>query len=370
MGVHSLSRLKSVDFLSNQLLKSKWRVVLVLSLTTLIFIFYTMPMDSVSPHHRPKTKLIFMNRNLCVSSAAKNNTQRTAVIVVLSSRKNSERRNLVRQTYGSVKSANNVQILAVVFLLANSDAHNNDVDRNKLQVESDRFGDIIMGDFVDSYRNLTLKTIMAYDWLTSHCREAQFVVKTDDDVVVNIFELTRRLDSLSPAEMVSSNIWCRVDQNESTVTNISSKFYASPVDFPNDKFPNHCSGLGYVTTFDVIERIMDDISKSFPARVCTHEDVFMTGVVVTHINSNPNSEPIKLVSLRHMFSIALETCREDDDQFLLNFVKNATMDTEIENCRSFRERNNKTIFFLITHNEEFEGVLRRLWQIIKKSFSN
>ncbi|KAG4065881.1 hypothetical protein HA402_012559 [Bradysia odoriphaga] len=245
-----------------------------------------------------------MNKDMCVSSAADNTNERTAVIVVLSARKNFDRRNLVRQTYGSVKNTNNVRILAIIFVLANSDIQDDEAN-NKLKEEMDRFADVIMGDFVDSYRNLTLKTIMAYDWVTSYCRQAQIVVKTDDDVLVNIFELTRHLDSLSPADMVSSNIWCNLHQNENTVNDPQSRFYVSPVDFPNGKFPDHCAGIGYITPFHVIERIVDDVSRSFVGRVCTHEDVFMTSVVTTHINSKSTyfwrkTEPIKLVNAKFL----------------------------------------------------------------------
>lgn len=170
-------------------------------------------------------------------SADIDKNRRTAVIVVLSARAHFQRRNLVRQTYGSVKTANNVAILAVIFMLGNSDAHGADEDeRNKLQAEMDQFGDIVMGDFVDCYKNLTLKTIMAYEWLTSYCREAQIVVKTDDDVLVNIFQLTAELDAWTPSDVVSSNIWCAVHRNENTIYDVESRFYVSPEEFPGGNF--------------------------------------------------------------------------------------------------------------------------------------
>ncbi|XP_037045011.1 beta-1,3-galactosyltransferase 5-like [Bradysia coprophila] len=376
MGFLIPSSLKYVRCLSNQLVK--WRVLFLLSLITLTFLTVIyLPILSLPPH-RPKSKFVFMNKHLCVSSAADNENQRTAVIVVLSSRKNFYRRNLVRQTYGTVKNANNVRILTIIFVLANSNGQEDDeANNNKLKEEADRYGDVIMGDFVDAYRNLTLKTIMAYDWITSYCRQAQIVVKTDDDVLVNIFELTRQLDSFSPADMVSSNIWCKLHQNENTVNDTESRFYASPVDFPSGKFPDHCAGVGYITPFHVIERIVDDISRSFVGRVCTHEDVFMTAIVPTHINSNATffsrwSEPIKLVDVKgdHWFNYAFENGRDDQDNFLRNFVKNTTMDADVENFHSLRRRSRNTKFFLFTHSGEFEVLYRRLWQIIKKTFSN
>jgi hypothetical protein len=48
------------------------------------------------------------------------------------------------------------------------------------------FGDIIQFNFCESYRNLTLKTLMGFKWATEFCSNAHFIMKTDDDVYVNI----------------------------------------------------------------------------------------------------------------------------------------------------------------------------------------
>ncbi len=86
-------------------------------------------------------------------------------------------------------------------------------ERNRLHEVINRFGDY----YCRRFRGfVTLKTIMAYEWVTCYCRQAQFVVKTDDDVVVNPFALTKVLQSLTAADVASSNIWCKVHQNEST----------------------------------------------------------------------------------------------------------------------------------------------------------
>ncbi|XP_037045152.1 beta-1,3-galactosyltransferase 5-like [Bradysia coprophila] len=321
---------------------------------------------------RQKTNITFMNENLCNSSATENTNGRTAVIVVLSARNHFDNRNLIRQTYGTVRNANNVQILGVVFMLGNLDAHGSDVtDDNKLQEERNRFGDIVVGDFVDCYRNLTLKTIMAYEWITSRCREAQIVVKTDDDVFVNIFELTRELDSWSQDQVASSKIWCKVDKEEKSIDDVNSVYYASPLDFPNGFFPTHCEGVGYVTPIGVIDRIINEIWKSFPRRVCTHEDVFMTGIVPLHINSHSNyfwrkSQLIEHIVKNSWRSLSLQDGRGDEDYFLRHFIKNTSMDLEVENFIKLRKRYDKKMFFLITHSDHFKKVYLRLWEIIRK----
>lgn len=314
-----------------------------------------------------------MNRTLCTRSSVNNVDLIRAVIVVLSARKNYPQRQLVRQTYGAIKTANNVLILGLVFMLGNSKENDSVTDEAvKLQSEIDEFGDIVIGDFVDSYRNLTLKTIMAYEWVTSHCRDAQIVVKTDDDVLVNIFALTKELNSWSAADLVSSKIFCAVHFNESVVKDPSSPFYASPVDFPGGTFPQHCAGLGYVTSIRVIEQMVNEISKSFPGRVCTHEDVFMTGIVIRQINSakwlfGRTSSPIERVNRRHEWvSMALESGRDDDDHLVRNLTRQTTKRIETDSLEEFRKRYNRKVFYLLSHSPDFVETYLRLWNIIKR----
>lgn len=321
--------------------------------------------------HRPKTKILSMNNELCVTSPTTElNHQRKTIIVVLSTRNHFNNRQLIRQTYGSIKTANNVTILAIAFLLGNSQ----DVDlieSIRLQAEIDQFNDIIVGDFVDSYRNLSRKTIMGYEWVTTHCRETQFIVKTDDDVLVNIFQLTKEIDSWSEADVASSKIWCMIDRNEPTVKIPNSRFYASPVDFPDGTFPEHCEGMGYVTSIGVIDRIVDEITKSFPGRICTHEDVFITGIVPQYVNARRTVDPIERVDRKREWrSIALETGGGDEDHFLRNMLTQESDKVENENLIEFRRRYNTKVFHLLSHTDDFTERYLRLWELVRLSFSN
>ena len=53
----------------------------------------------------------------------------------------------------------------------------------------------MQGDFLDTYHNLSYKAAMGNLWVAEFCSQAQFVVKTDDDMYVDLYEvhtLTRR----------------------------------------------------------------------------------------------------------------------------------------------------------------------------------
>ena len=65
--------------------------------------------------------------------------------------------------------------------------------QDALLLEADAYGDIVQEDFVDSYRNLTYKGIMGLRWTSEHCAHARFLLKTDDDIFVNTFNLLAEL---------------------------------------------------------------------------------------------------------------------------------------------------------------------------------
>ena len=50
-----------------------------------------------------------------------------------------------------------------------------------------RFNDFIIGDFIDSYKNITLKTFIAYKYVPEYCsnNENRVILIHDDDILIN-----------------------------------------------------------------------------------------------------------------------------------------------------------------------------------------
>ena len=44
-----------------------------------------------------------------------------------------------------------------------------------------------LGDFLDTYHNLSYKSIMGKLWVSEFCEQADFVVKTDDDMFIDLY---------------------------------------------------------------------------------------------------------------------------------------------------------------------------------------
>ena len=52
------------------------------------------------------------------------------------------------------------------------------------------YGDIIQENFVDTYANLSVKSLMMLKWYSQSCSDkALYLMKTDDDMYVNLVNL-------------------------------------------------------------------------------------------------------------------------------------------------------------------------------------
>ena len=88
----------------------------------------------------------------------------------------------------------------IIFVLGNPSS---DKQRNSsLEVENDQHSDILQGDFVDGYPHLSHMVIMSFIWTNKHClvdqksdsENPRFLIKMDDDSVIDYEDLAARLD--------------------------------------------------------------------------------------------------------------------------------------------------------------------------------
>ncbi|XP_059170439.1 beta-1,3-galactosyltransferase 5-like [Physella acuta] len=167
------------------------------------------------------------------------NSDVTLVIVIHVQAKNFVARSVIRHTWlASVRDVGDK--VRYFFLLGQPE--NDDVRQDVLN-ESELHKDIVLYEFVDSYRNLTLKTVLAMQWITSRCPNARYFFKTDDDVWVNLTNLLTAINSNKKVLEYSLGGVCR---SVPVVRDTSSKWHATKAEFPKDVYDPYCSGTGYV----------------------------------------------------------------------------------------------------------------------------
>ena len=190
-----------------------------------------------------------------------------------------EYRNALRQTWASEYLMKNMTIKRLFVIGKPRLGNNNDNLFASLLKENVKYGDILMGDFDDSYRNLTLKSIMALKWISTYCSNAKYVIKADDDAFVNIFELTSLINR-RPYRMDKSivcNYWSDSTMPILRNTNSCAKWCVEPSDFPGDvAFPAYCAGASYTMSGDIIG---DLYLAAMRTRMFFIDDVFTTGLL-------------------------------------------------------------------------------------------
>merc|ERR1712241_1143028 len=83
-----------------------------------------------------------------------------------------KQREVIRKTWGYEKRFSGVTI-KTVFLLGSTESPNSAL-MSQIKTEYDTYGDIIQGNFIDSYYNNTIKTMMGLRWAAELCHRARF----------------------------------------------------------------------------------------------------------------------------------------------------------------------------------------------------
>ena len=92
---------------------------------------------------------------------------------------------VIRETWGDPRLYPHLRLRPLFFLGRSADP----VVEQNVALESRRHGDIVVTDYLDSYQNLTFKAVSWMKWVGEHCAgEEVDLVKTDDDILVDIFK--------------------------------------------------------------------------------------------------------------------------------------------------------------------------------------
>ncbi|XP_063811116.1 beta-1,3-galactosyltransferase 5-like [Pseudophryne corroboree] len=110
-------------------------------------------------------------------------------------------------------------------------------------------GDILMGNYMDTYRNLTLKVMHGMKWAAERCHP-QYILKTDDDCFINTDYLPSLLGQHSPGTLLYvGSVF--PEGKRVVIREPTSKWYVAERDYKRDLYPPYASGIGYMLSLDV-----------------------------------------------------------------------------------------------------------------------
>lgn len=210
---------------------------------------------------------ILLNSPVCANSSI------DLLVYVQSDFKNFARRQIFRETWAGRNVFTDIKV-RIVFILGRT---TNREEQLKVVNEMVLNGDIVQGDFVESFKNLTYKAILSVRWINDYCSQARYVLKVDDDVFVNIFLL---LEMYLPQIFNKQHaIVCHLKLNGTHgIERRPTMKWAVPANILKGLkfYPQFCSGYAILLTGSLIPELY---SKSFISDVFANDDVYMYGVV-------------------------------------------------------------------------------------------
>ncbi|KAL3205349.1 hypothetical protein MRX96_011245 [Rhipicephalus microplus] len=284
---------------------------------------------------------------------------------------NTRRRNAIRSTWGrpSTEQARRFTqgksstTIVPMFLVGECEEHS---QSRLIREEAREFGDMLVGTYLDTYRNLTLKTIHGFLWVTDHLSPS-FVLKTDDDCFVNVDvlldvlaetvvfqsepveatiartssvrELTHSVDvdvrdlvatqstsrMMSATRLPSPLYVGNVRWNNQVVRNPRNRWFVSEKDYARSWYPPYGSGAGYVLDARALDVFTRNVRR---VRPFANEDAYV-GTVLSEAGVRPVqsyrfvSQPAGLWTCNFLYVVVVHGVSADDHERFLSKVRNA-----------------------------------------------
>ncbi|XP_060078759.1 beta-1,3-galactosyltransferase 1-like [Ylistrum balloti] len=194
----------------------------------------------------------------------------TIVILVKSYVKHTIQRYAIRETWGRANTYPNVKIAFLLAAVKNFQRY--------VENEASLYNDIIQENFTDNYWNNTLKTIMAFNWVTEFCSEAKIIIFVDDDHLLHMENVLSFLRSLSADTL--NKLYAGYLIKNARVNRGHNSSIIPLSEYPYPKWPPYLRGGLFIMAMDIAQLFATAFPyvKSLPV-----DDVYL-GIVAFKLN--------------------------------------------------------------------------------------
>lgn len=189
------------------------------------------------------------------------------LIIVITRAEEQEARRQFMATYGRFSKRYNFVILFPVGL-------SNDEKVNiALRKEHENHSNILQTNFIDSYRNLTLKSYSYANYVRKNCTNVKAILKVDDDISWNVEKVLNFLEEIDPRENV---LYCQTVLKPWVERQENKRWYVSREVYPHEFFPEYCLSPFYAGTPVTFASLY---SATSAVNHVWLDDVFSAGIV-------------------------------------------------------------------------------------------
>ncbi|CAL4120327.1 unnamed protein product [Meganyctiphanes norvegica] len=174
-----------------------------------------------------------------------------------------DRRNITRHTWGSAYKQG--LRMRVVFMVGRPV----DVMEEKiLHTESEVYHDMIQGDYTEDYHLVTYKILSSLHWVSSRCPSVPWVIRADDDILVDPFLLHKLLPRVEE-DGINCYLWPKSHVKR------TGKWAVTKQEWSYKYYPPYCAGAFVLHHHQLLSRILE-ASCSIPMMVWM-EDTYVFG---------------------------------------------------------------------------------------------
>jgi hypothetical protein len=197
------------------------------------------------------------------------------LIVVLSAPGHFYSRKAIRLTWGHYNQRSDVTI---AFLVGKTD---DEGVNKKIKSEVNLYGDVLLANFQDSYQNLTLKTMAMLEWTRYYCSKADYVLKADDDMFINVENLLKFIRKIEEEDRKVPKFYGRLVEGWKPVRDPRSPYFLPYEQFSDNVFPNFVTGPSYLFSTLIAQSLFN---RGMESGFLQLEDVFLTGVIAMNVS--------------------------------------------------------------------------------------
>jgi hypothetical protein len=177
-----------------------------------------------------------------------------------------EKRQTIRQTWANRDSTSpsDFRVLFVIGLTSNHQVN------AQINLEFQIYGDLLQSDYLDSYWMLTVKVMGAFKWVRECCPTVQYVLRINDHMQVNVFELIKHFKSLSLYMNSTKNnlqavsdeprnyentIWGLVLKSSAVQRDQANKYFVPTEEFGFNYFLPYMEGSALMLSGDLVSTL-------------------------------------------------------------------------------------------------------------------
>ncbi|KAI6179945.1 Hexosyltransferase [Aphelenchoides besseyi] len=195
------------------------------------------------------------------------------LVIVISRPEDFYAREMIRKTW--MKETNKPSDYRVLFLVG----RRSDQELNSLlDEEQQQYGDVIRYTVDDTYELLYVKVHAAFSWQQQFCSHVRYLLKTDDDTVVDLNRLDHYVRTEFNPLLVEhpKSFFCNRWKGHKPFRDPNNRWFVSSKEYNRTVFPTFCQGCSYLLSTAAVASLLNNTATVKSIHL---EDVLYTGLV-------------------------------------------------------------------------------------------